>query len=96
LLDSPWGIAVDGTGNVYVLGSISDNAFKVKPDGTIRKFIDSTGDGMGNTLDQPDRIVVDGSESVYLSGTASDNAFLIPASDTPVELLGFSIDWDRQ
>ena len=46
-------MAVDGNGNVYVAGYISDNAFKITPGGVITQIIDSTGDGVGNTLDSP-------------------------------------------
>ncbi len=39
------GIAVDGTGNVYVTGRFSDTAFKITPGDVITGFIDATGDG---------------------------------------------------
>ena len=48
LLIRPFGIAVDGSGNVFVAGSLSDNAFKIAPDGVITEIIDATGDGAGN------------------------------------------------
>jgi len=35
-------IAVDGSGNVYVIGVASDNAFRVTPDGVITQIIDWT------------------------------------------------------
>jgi len=48
-LHGPLGIAVDGSGNAYVTGISSNNAFKITPNGVITEVIDSSGDGMGNT-----------------------------------------------
>ncbi len=47
------GIAVDSGGNAYVMGQISNNAFKITPDGVITQIIDATGDGAGNGLEDP-------------------------------------------
>ncbi|MCH8170309.1 MAG: SBBP repeat-containing protein [Bacteroidetes bacterium] len=52
-LDQALGIAVDGSGNVYVTGFNTDNAFKITPGGVITEIIDATGDGAGNPLDGP-------------------------------------------
>ena len=52
ILDDPKGIAVNSfTGNVYVAGRNSDNAFKITPAGVITQIIDSTGDGAGELID---------------------------------------------
>ena len=59
-LDAPYGTTVDSSGNVYVPGSVSDNAFKITPDGIITEIIDSAGDGT-NGLDIPSSIAVDSS-----------------------------------
>jgi len=91
-LDTPQGIAADGSGNVYLSGVLSDNAFKITAGGVITEFIDATGDGAGNPLDMPRGIVVDGAGNVYVSGALSDNAFKVPAALTPVELLSFEIE----
>ena len=74
-LEEPYGIAVDDSGNVYVTGSDSDNAFKSTPDGVITEIIDSTGDGAGNRLNGPCGIAVDASGNVYVTGRYSHNAF---------------------
>ena len=71
------GIPVDGSGNVYVLGFGSDNAFKITPGGVITEIIDATGDGAGNMLNLPFGIAVDGSGNVYVAGFLSNNAFKI-------------------
>jgi len=78
----PSGIAVDDSGNAYVTGYSTDNAFKITPDGVITLIIDSTGDGMGNTLKYPNDIAVDDSGNVYVTGKESDNAFKIELCDT--------------
>ena len=41
-LDAPIGMAVDGSGNVYVSGIVSENAFKITPGGVITEIIDIT------------------------------------------------------
>ena len=49
-LDNPNSIAVDNSGNVYVVGGATDptpNAFKIATDGTITQIIDASGDGNG-------------------------------------------------
>ena len=40
-LGGPGGIAVDDSGNAYVTGIDSDNAFNITPDGVITEIIDS-------------------------------------------------------
>ena len=52
-LSNPPGIAADANGNVFVTGLVSDNAFKIAPDGMVSELIDVTGDGEGNPLSQP-------------------------------------------
>ena len=46
-------IAVDGSGNVYVTGDSTNNAFKITPGGVITQIIDATGDGMGACTQWP-------------------------------------------
>ncbi len=77
----PEGIAVDDSGNAYVTGRGSHNAFKITPDGVITEIIDVTGDGMGNTLDGSYGIAVDDSGNAYVTGHDSHNAFKIELCD---------------
>ena len=44
-LDGPRGVAVDASGNVYVTGQYSDNAFRITPGGIASEIIDASGDG---------------------------------------------------
>ena len=44
VIDEMFGIAVDGSANVYVTGLFSDNAFKVTPSGVITQIIDAAGE----------------------------------------------------
>ena len=86
-LDYPLGIAVDNSGNAYVTGDYSDNAFKITPVGVITEIIDSTGDGMGNALDYPRGIAVDDSGNAYVTGSVSDNAFKITPDGVITEII---------
>ena len=65
--EAPRRIRVDGTGNVYVAGSGSDNVFQITPAGTITEIIDASGDGAGNPLDRPFDIAVDTTGNVYVA-----------------------------
>jgi DNA-binding beta-propeller fold protein YncE len=77
---------VDVSGNVYVAGANSDNAFKVMPGGLITEIIDATGDGAGNPLDLPAAIALDVSGNVYVAGRDSDNAFRLRVDGPPLQL----------
>jgi uncharacterized delta-60 repeat protein len=72
------GIALDGSGNVYVTGSSQRTAFYSDYDYATIKY-DSAGqqqwvaryDGPGGAEDQARGIAVDGSDNVYVSGTSN-------------------------
>ena len=86
-LGFPTGIAVDAAGNAYVVGSSTDNAFKITPAGVITKIIFRTGDGAGNGLDVPFGIAVDAAGNVYVTGWFSDNAFKITPAGVITEII---------
>ena len=60
-LRNPKNVVVDGSGNVYCIGTGSDNAFMITPNGVITEIIDLTGDGTGNWFGSPSRMAVDDS-----------------------------------
>ena len=80
LLERPPGITVDGSGNVYVTGTGSHNAFKITSGGAITQIIDTAGDGAGNSLIRARGIAVDGLGKVYVTGETTDNVFEIGPS----------------
>ena len=85
-LNGPERIAVDGSGNVYVTGAGSYNAFKITPAGVVTEIIDSTGDGE-NPLDLLYGIAVDGSGNIYVVGIWSHNAFKITPGGLITEII---------
>lgn len=90
-LDSPWGVALDNDGNVFVAGFNSDNVFKIARDGTITQVLDSSGDGT-NTLDSPYGLAVSDSSfsrgRVYVSGFISNNVFEIKPNGDVRQMIG--------
>ncbi len=78
--------AVEGRGNVYVVGTFSDNAFKITPGGAITRIIDASGDGLRD-LDRPTAIAVDASGNVYVAGAESDNVFKITPGGTITQII---------
>lgn len=89
-LDTPLGVAVDGAGNVYVTGGVSDNVFRIAASTTcstggtpctITEIVDATGDGT-NASDQPFGVAVDSSGNVFVTHQNSDNVFKIATPGT--------------
>jgi len=87
LLDAPFDVATDSSGNVFVSGNISDNVFKITPGGIITEIIDSTGDGIGNLLNSPTGIATDSSGNVFVAGSSSVNAFKITPGGIITEII---------
>jgi len=90
----PFTVVTDLSGNVFVVGPLSNNAFEITPGGTITEIIDATGDGAGNTLDTARGIATDTSGNVFVTGNISNNAFKIELTDTDGDGIEDSIDVD--
>ena len=73
-------VAVADSGDVYVTGTSSDNAFRITPGGEIIEILDAGGDGAGNGFSTPDAhsVAVDAEGTAYVSGYSSDNVFRVP------------------
>jgi DNA-binding beta-propeller fold protein YncE len=77
-LDNPFGIALhEATGDVYVAGFHSDNAFRIEPGGAVTEIIGPAGAGPGQPLDTAHGIAVDATGDVYVTGNSSDNLLRI-------------------
>ncbi len=91
-LGGPNGVIGDESGNAYVAGAYTHNAFKVTPGGVITQIIDATGDGLGNALNHSFDFALDGPDTLYLSGYHSANVFRITDPGLPSQTITEIID----
>ncbi len=87
VLDGPVSLAIDDSDNVYVVGTGSDNAFRITSGGVVTEILDATGDGAGNTLDFPAGLAVDSAGNVYVAGENSHNVFRITPQGSITEII---------
>ncbi len=79
-LNFPEGVAVDGTGNVYIADTNNDVVEKLTPTGTLSivagvegtRGPPTAGPATASDLDHPQGVAVDGSENVYIADTNND------------------------
>ena len=76
----PCGVAVDGSGNVYVADTYNDTIRKITADGVVTTFAGTAGswgsaDGTGSAVrfNYPKGVAVDGSGNVYVADTDNCN-----------------------
>ena len=78
-LFDPWGLAVDGSGNLYIADQLNNRLRKVAPDGTITTLAGTgtsgyTGDGSAATsakLYHPCGVALDSAGNLYIADTAN-------------------------
>ncbi len=78
-LDMPSGVGVDGDGNLYVAGALSNNVFRRTPAGVITQVMASSNPG-GTTLDAPLALAVGPLGNVFVSGNGSHNVLRLGAA----------------
>ena len=90
----PYGVAVDGQGNVYIAEEQGGRVRKVSPGGTITTFAgggSSTGDGGPATSAQvrnPHGVAVDGQGNVYIAEYASHRVRMVSPGGTITTIAG--------
>src|SRR4029453_4263954 len=70
-LSSPYGVATDGSGNVYVVDTGNDRIQKFDASGTFLTTWGSSGSGNGQFIN-PAGVGTDGSGNVYVADTDND------------------------
>ena len=85
-LELPIGVDVDGAGNVFAAGHVSDSVFKIAPGGQITEVIGAAGDG-SNPLSGPVGVAVDDAGNLYVTGFFSDNVFKITPTGTTTQII---------
>ena len=77
VLRNPNDIALDDAGTVYVIGSVSNNAYKISPAGTITEIINRDSGGTNQGPNAPSSIDVAPDGDVYVAAQASNDVFEI-------------------
>jgi sugar lactone lactonase YvrE len=91
-LQGPRGIALDAQGNLFVVGMMSDNVFRIRPSGKVELVIDGSGDGKGHKLVRPNGIAVDAKGNVYVAGIDSWNVFQIAPDGKKTQIIDLTGD----
>ena len=97
---SPQGVAVDGSGNVYVADSRNFTIRKITADGTVSTLAGSAGvsgfaDGTGTAarFSSPEGVAVDGSGNVYVGDILNGIRRITPAGQVTTLSASLSLGW---
>jgi DNA-binding beta-propeller fold protein YncE len=79
-LNQPFGVAVDGAGNVYIADLSNNRVLKVPPSDPTRS---TPGDctTVGSGLSGPGAVAVDASDNVYIADNGNHRVLKVPAND---------------
>jgi sugar lactone lactonase YvrE len=94
---SPAGVAVDGSGNIYVADPDSNAVYKYAAGST------TTGTAVGTGLSAPNGVAVDSAGDVYIADTGNDRVVMVPneasglngADQTVVTTTGYELSSPR-
>jgi sugar lactone lactonase YvrE len=93
--NSPAGVAVDGSGNVYVADSGNSTIRKIAPGGAVSTLAgvagaagSSDGSGANARFNSPEGVAVDGAGNVYVADTRNDTVRKITAAGVVTTLAG--------
>ena len=92
---NPWGVAVDGMGNVFVADMSNDTIRKITPAGMVSTLAGQAGMsgglngvGAGAQFNNPFAVAVDGADNVYVSDSANDTIRKITSSGVASTVAG--------
>jgi DNA-binding beta-propeller fold protein YncE len=80
-LNHPGGVAVDGSGNVYIADTTNNVVEKVTPSGTLSILV-------GSGLSSPEGVAADGSGNVYVADTGNNKVEKMTAGGTLSAIAG--------
>jgi len=93
--NSPYGVAVDGSGNVYVTDTGNNTIRKIAPEGVVTTLAGTPGaqgsaDGIGSSAQfyGPSGIAVDGNSNLYVADSYNDTIRKITAAGAVTTLAG--------
>jgi DNA-binding beta-propeller fold protein YncE len=85
-LSMPWGIEIDGAGDLYVVDWGNDRVQKLSADGHHLRTFGSSGHGEGQ-LHRPCGVSLDSSGNVYVSDYGNDRVQVFQPDGTPLTTL---------
>lgn len=76
-LSGPNAIARDSTGNLFIIGAGTNNAFRISPDGQVTQILDASGDGAGGEFLVPFGAAVDSAGNFYSASQDGDRVLRV-------------------